>query len=110
LPKNTNIVFFDDQYHPKMKHDNIHYVHLVPYARSIKFLEMIKRFIKANKKGKFGKSFAFKPNLTEEKFKLSKEDLHETKRMKEAIRKFMGKQSRKKKRKTSKRKTKRRLS
>ena len=133
LPKNTNVVFFDDQYHPKMKHDNIHYVHLIPYARSIKFLEMIKRFIRANKKGKFGKSFAFKPNLTEEKFiatmyqilqklgrqqityvvkhtKLSKEDLRETKRMKEAIRKFMGKQSRKKKRKTSKRKTKRRLS
>jgi len=42
--------------------------------------------------------------------KLSKEDLQETKRMKEAIRKFMGKQSRKNKRKTSKRKTKRRLS
>jgi hypothetical protein len=133
LPKNTSIVFFDDQYHPKMKHDNIHYVHLVPYARSIKFLEMINRFIKANKTGKFGKAFIFKPNLTEEKFisimyqilqklgrnqityvvkhtKLTKEDLYETKRIKQAIKKFIGKQSRKHKKKTSKRKTKRRSS
>ena len=133
LPENTDIVFFDDQYHPKMKHNNIHYVHLKPYARSIKFLDMIKRFIKANKNGKFGKSFSFKPNLTEEKFiatmyqilqklgrnqityvakhnELTKKDLDETTRMNLAIKKFLGKQSRKKKRKTSKRKTKRRLS
>jgi len=130
---NTDIVFFDDQYHPKMKHDNIHYVHLIPYARSIKFLDMIQRFIKANKKAKFGKTFIFGSNLTEEKFiatmyqilqklgrdqityvvkhtHLSKQDINETKRMNQAIKKFMGKQSRKKRRKSSKRKTKRRLS
>jgi hypothetical protein len=116
-----------------MKHNNIHYVHLKPYARSMKFLEMIKRFIKANKNGKFGKSFSFKPNLTEEKFiatmyqilqklgrnqvtyvakhnELTKKDLDETTLMNQAIKKFLGKQSRKKEKKKSKRKTKRRLS
>ena len=41
---------------------------------------------------------------------LSKQDINETKRMKQAIKKFMGKQSRKKRRKSSKRKTKRQLS
>ena len=133
LPSNTQIVFFDDQYHPKMKHNNIHYVHLSPYTRGIKFLDMIKRFIKANNKGKFGTTFKFAPSLSNTQFittmykileklgrqhvtyqvtktKLSKTDVEETVRIKQAIKQFIGKKSRKKKKKTHRRKTRRRLS
>jgi hypothetical protein len=128
LPDNASIVFFDDQYHPKMKQDNIHYVHLYPYARSIKFLDMIKRFTKANNNGHFGKSFKFAPSLSDTQFtttmykileklgrqhityqvtktKTSKKDIEETNRIKLAIKHFIGKKSRKKKRRTVKRKT-----
>ena len=133
LSPKTSIVFFDDQYHPKMKHDNIHYVHLYPYNRGIKFLNMIARFMKANNKGKFGNSFVFSPSLSKTKFvttmheileklgrqhvtyqvtktKLSKKDAEETLRIKQAIKHFIGKKSRKKKKKTIRRKTRRRLS
>ncbi len=133
LAKDTPVVFFDDQYHPKMKHNNIHYIHLYPYSRSIKFMDMINRFIKANEKEAFGKAFLFNQHLTNEKFKttmyqilqklgrqhityaakrtkLSKKDIAETKRIKLAIKHFVGKKSRKKKRKTVKRKTRRQLS
>jgi len=133
LPENASIVFFDDQYHPKMKHSNIHYVHLYPYARSIKFISMIKRFIKANNKETFGKTFKFAPSLSNTEFittmykileklgrdhvtyhvtktKLSKKDTEEILRIKLAIKHFVGKKSRKKKKKTHRRKTKRRLS
>ena len=133
LPANTPVVFFEDQYHPKMKHDNIHYVHLYPYTRSIKFVDMIQRFMKANDKGLFGKSFIFAPSLSNTQFittmhkileklgrqhvtykvtktKLSKKDIEETKRIQLAIKQFIGKKSRKKKKKNKKRKTKRRLS
>jgi hypothetical protein len=134
LPDNTPIVFFDDQYHPKMKHNNIHYVHLHPYSMSVNFLEMIKRFMKANDKGNFGKSFKFSPSLSDNQFTttmyeileklgrqhvtyqatkttLSKKDIEETKRMQLAIKHFIGKKSRKKRRKRkTKRKTRRRLS
>ena len=44
------------------------------------------------------------------KTKLSKKDVEETVRIKQAIKQFIGKKSRKKKRKTVKRKTRRRLS
>jgi len=132
LPINTPVVFFDDQYHPKMKHNNIHYVHLHPYTRSINFLDMIKRFIKANNKGKFGTTFKFAPSLSNTQFistmhqileklgrqhvtyqvnktTISKKDVEESLRIKHAIKYFVGKRSRKK-RKTVRRKTKRRLS
>jgi len=132
LSENTPIVFFDDQYHPKMKTDNIHYVHLTPYHRGIAFLDMIKRFMKANDDGVFGKTFDFAASLSEKQFistmhqilerlgrkhityrvkqtKLTKKDLDETKRIKLAIRHFVGKKSRKRKKK-SKRKTRRRPS
>jgi len=125
------IVFFDDQYHPRMHHDNIHYVHLVPYNRGIAFLDMIKRFMKANEKGTFGKAFKFIPSMSDAQFiktmyhilerlgrrditykvkhtKNTKKDFEETRRIKRAITHFIGKKSRKRKRKI-KRKTRRRL-
>lgn len=128
LKKNTPMVFFDDQYHHKMKHRDIHYIHLHPYSRSIKFMDMIKRFMKANDNGYFDKAFIFGLNLTKEKFitimykilqklgrqeitytasktKLTKKDIEETKRIQQSIKHFTGKKSRKKIRKTHKRKT-----
>jgi len=89
--------------------------------------------MKANNKGNFGKSFEFAPSLSNTQFirtmykileklgrqhitykatktKLSKKDVEETVRIKQAIKQFIGKKSRKKKRKTVKRKTRRRLS
>ena len=88
--------------------------------------------MEAKKKGIFGNSFAFKNSLTEEKFtatmyqilqklgrqqityvikktNITKEDLHETKRMKQSIKFLIGKKSRKKKRKKNKRKTKKKI-
>jgi len=94
---------------------------------------MIQRFIKANNKGDFGKSFKLSPSLSNSQFTttmyeileklgrqhvtyqatkttLSKKDIEETKRMKLAIKHFIGKKSRKKKRKRkTKRKTRRRF-
>ena len=130
MSDNTNIVFFDDQYHPKMKHGNIHYVHLRPYNVGINFVDMINHFIKNNDKGVFGDTFVFTPSLSKTQFsntmyqileklgrphvtyrvkktKPSKKDLDETRRIKYAIKHFMGKQSKKKRHKTRKRKTRR---
>lgn len=47
LSTNYNIMFFDDQPHPKMKHDKINYVYLNGYKHDIKFTSMIKKFIKS---------------------------------------------------------------
>ena len=47
LTNNYNVMFFDDQPHPKMKHDKIKYVYLDGYKHDIKFNKMIKKFLKA---------------------------------------------------------------
>tara|TARA_B100000073_G_scaffold253677_1_gene213717 strand:+ start:8 stop:721 length:714 start_codon:yes stop_codon:yes gene_type:complete len=46
LPPNTKICFLDDQYHPKMAHDNVVYINLKPYSYTLPFEEMILRFMK----------------------------------------------------------------
>ena len=125
LSPHTSIVFFDDQYHPDMINDKVHYVRLSPYNRGVAFLDMIKRFMKANKKGLFGKAFKFAPSLSTAQFittmyqileKLGRphvtykvkyttrtqKDLKETTRIKRAIRQFIGKKSRKRKKKRNK--------
>lgn len=45
LTSNYNIMFFDDQPHPKMKHDKIEYLYLNGYKHDIKFKTMIKKFL-----------------------------------------------------------------
>jgi hypothetical protein len=40
LPENTQICFLDDQYHPKMKNDNVLYINIKPYVYTIPFDEM----------------------------------------------------------------------
>ena len=46
LPLKTQICFLDDQYHPKMEHDNVVYINLKPYSYTLPFEEMIIRFMK----------------------------------------------------------------
>jgi hypothetical protein len=66
LPKNTQILFFDDQFHRKMVHNNIKYIDLRPYRMSISFNEMSKRFLE--NKDKMGKEFEFTSEVSEKKF------------------------------------------
>jgi hypothetical protein len=44
LPKDTQIFFIDDQYHPQMEHPNVYYVNIKPYYYSLPFQEMIERY------------------------------------------------------------------
>ena len=46
LPPETRICFLDDQYHPKMEHDNVVYINLKPYSFTLPFEEMTLRFMK----------------------------------------------------------------
>lgn len=46
LPLKTQICFLDDQYHPRMEHDNVVYINLKPYSYTLPFEEMILRFMK----------------------------------------------------------------
>ena len=46
LPLKTQICFLDDQYHPKMEHENVVYINLKPYSYTLPFEEMIIRFMK----------------------------------------------------------------
>jgi hypothetical protein len=47
LSTKYNIMFFDDQPHPKMKHEKINYLYLKGYKHDIKFTYMIKKFLKS---------------------------------------------------------------
>jgi len=49
IPKNTEICFLDDQYHPLMEHDNVYYINIKPYSFSMPFVEMADRYYR--KKG-----------------------------------------------------------
>jgi hypothetical protein len=121
FPKNTQILFFDDQFHKNMLHDNIKYIQLHPYRMSISFDEMSKRFLK--KKEELGEEFEFSPASDEKKFKtimhnilskmgekyptyrirklhVSKVDILEFKRINKNIKKFT--KGTKKKKKTKK--------
>ena len=46
LSPETRICFLDDQYHPKMEHDNVVYINLKPYSFTLPFEEMTLRFMK----------------------------------------------------------------
>lgn len=48
LPKNTNICFIDDQYHPGMINNNVYYIKVKPYMQSVAFKDMAERFYKRN--------------------------------------------------------------
>jgi len=50
LPANTQILFLDDQYHPRMHHSQITYLHLLPYDYGIPYHKMINTFL-ASKTG-----------------------------------------------------------
>jgi hypothetical protein len=43
VPKNAEICFLDDAYHPKMVHDNIFYINIKPYYHDLNFQYMIQR-------------------------------------------------------------------
>lgn len=45
--KSTEICFLDDQYHPKMKNDNVYYINVKPYVHNLKFEDMAERYYKA---------------------------------------------------------------
>lgn len=47
LPKNTEICFLDDIYHPEMDNENIYYINLKAYKHDLSFSEIIKRLIKS---------------------------------------------------------------
>jgi hypothetical protein len=44
IHKTTNICFLDDQYHPKMKNDNVYYINVKPYIYNLKYDEMAERY------------------------------------------------------------------
>lgn len=48
LPKNTNICFIDDQYHPDMINNNVYYIRVKPYTYTLSFDEMAERFYNIN--------------------------------------------------------------
>lgn len=48
LPKNTNICFIDDQYHPGMINNNVYYIKVKPYTYTIEFKDMAERYYKHN--------------------------------------------------------------
>ena len=47
LPAHTQILFLDDQIHPRMHHPNITYLHLHPYNYGIPYHTMINSFLKS---------------------------------------------------------------
>lgn len=48
LPKNTNICFIDDKYHPGMINDYVYYIKVKPYMCSVQFIDMADRYYKNN--------------------------------------------------------------
>lgn len=48
LPKNTEICFLDDIYHPEMDNENIYYINLKAYKHDLSFAEIIRRLIRSN--------------------------------------------------------------
>jgi len=43
IPLNAQICFLDDNYFPKMSHQNVYYINIKPYVFDIEYKEMIKR-------------------------------------------------------------------
>lgn len=55
LPKNTNICFIDDQYHPGMINDYVYYIKVKPYMYSVEFRDMADRYYNNNNNIKMDK-------------------------------------------------------
>ena len=47
LPKNTEICFLDDQFHPLMEDDRVYYINAKPYTQSLTYKDMAERFYNA---------------------------------------------------------------
>ena len=50
LPRNTEICFIDDLYHPDMNMPNVYYVNIVPYTAYLPINIMCERFYKQNRR------------------------------------------------------------
>ena len=48
IPKNTEICFLDDIFHPEMMGDNVYYIKVNPYIYNLSFQTIITRFISSN--------------------------------------------------------------
>jgi hypothetical protein len=100
LPKQTHILFLDDQYHELMNHKNIQYLKLVPYNYHFSSDIMIKRFLHSSigkalpkEKHSYFKVFMKKVLRSEkdyiiQKNRISKKDRKEKKRLLNEIKKF----------------------
>ena len=104
LPKHTQILFLDDQYHPKMHHPHITYLHLSPYNYGIPYQKMIDTFVDS----KVGKiipprehsqfkyyMYNFLNNgkgvhkYTIKRTRINKKDLAQTRMIKQKLKKFL---------------------
>ena len=61
LPKETQICFLDDVYHPNMNYENVYYIKVKPYIHDLTFDEMIERYIQSS----FGEKLRDKVEFTE---------------------------------------------
>jgi hypothetical protein len=48
VPKNAEICFIDDMYHPHMVNENIYYINIKPYYHDLSFEHMIDIFLESN--------------------------------------------------------------
>ena len=48
IPKNTQICFLDDLFHPNMKNENVYYINLKPYTHDLDFNEMVTRLLNSD--------------------------------------------------------------
>jgi len=48
IPKNTQICFLDDLFHPNMTNENVYYINLKPYTHDLDFNEMITRLLNSD--------------------------------------------------------------
>jgi hypothetical protein len=46
VPKNSQICFLDDIYHPEMKNNNVYYINIKPYVHDLPYDTLIERYIK----------------------------------------------------------------
>ena len=64
LPKNSQICFIDDQYHPEMIDDNVYYIYVKPYVYTLYSDEMIDRVFKSKLRVYIEDETAFRNNMT----------------------------------------------
>jgi len=48
VPKNSQICFLDDVYHPDMKNDNVYYINVKPYIHNLSSATLVNRYIAKN--------------------------------------------------------------